>query len=268
MFKALFFCGIFLLAFASECFASVEILAPFPMPGLNRDRVVRIYLPPSYSTSEKRYPVLYMHDGQNLFDAATAFAGEWNVDESLDALAKSDHLEVIVVGIDNGQEKRMNELSPWPHRRYGTAEGKQYLGFLVDTVKPYVDQRYRTLSDRDNTAIMGSSMGGLMSHYAIHQYPALFSKAGIFSPSYWYSKDVYKHTRDNAVPATARLYVMVGSKEGKEAADKMQKMATQLRKQQHPEANLHIEVVQGGEHNEAFWRKEFPKAMRWLFKTH
>ena len=108
----------------STATAGVSILTPqLLIPGLNRQRTLRLYLPPGYATSTKRYPVLYMHDGQNLFDAATAYAGEWGVDETLDALAKSQGLELIVVGIDNGGVNRMTELNAWDNTRFGKGEG-------------------------------------------------------------------------------------------------------------------------------------------------
>src|SRR6185369_7256568 len=107
--------------------------------------------------SERRYPVIYMHDGQNLFDDATSYAGEWGVDETLNELARSHGFEAIVVGIDNGQDRRMTELNPWDNPRFGKAEGAAYMSFIVDVVKPYVDARYRTRSDAQSTAIIGSS---------------------------------------------------------------------------------------------------------------
>ena len=251
---------------ASTASANVHILHAMSMPGLNRQRIVRIYLPPGYEKNERRYPVLYMHDGQNLFDNATAYAGEWGVDETLNELAKSQGLEVIVVGVDNGQEKRLNELSPWTNKRFGKAEGRLYVSFMVNVLKPYVDKHYRTFADRNNTAIMGSSMGGFISHYAVHQYPDVFGMAGIFSPSYWYSNEVFKHTKKNPAPASARIYLMTGGKEGDEAIDGIEQMTALLKAQKHPSENLHSEVVPGGEHNEKFWLSEFPKAVSWLFK--
>ncbi len=250
----------------STASANVHILDAMAMPGLDRQRIVRIYLPNDYQNNRRHYPVLYMHDGQNLFDNATAYAGEWGVDETLDEQAKFQGLEVIVVGIDNGQEKRVNELSPWANKRFGTAEGKLYVNFMVNVLKPYVDNHYRTFTDRGNTAVMGSSMGGFISHYAVHQYPDVFGMAGIFSPSYWYSGEVFKHTKKNPAPASARIYLMMGSKEGDEAIDGIKQMTQLLNAPKHPAENLHSEVVPGGEHNEKFWRSEFPKAVSWLFK--
>lgn len=247
---------------------NVEVLLPsFVMPGLNRERQLRVYVPPGYAESEKHYPVLYMHDGQNLFDDATSYVGEWKVDETLNQLAVEKGLELIVVGIDNGQEKRMNELSPWQNDDFGDAEGEQYLSFITDVVKPYIDNRYRTKPQVEHTAVMGSSMGGLISHYAIHQRPDIFSKAGIFSPSYWFSDQVYGFTHDNPVAKDARLYLLVGSKEGENMVANMDKMAKQQLQQGHPTENLYSKVVEGAEHNEGFWAAEFSDAILWLYEV-
>jgi predicted alpha/beta superfamily hydrolase len=256
---------------AGACFAEstagphVQILAPMTIPGLDRQRTLRIYVPASYQTSQRRYPVLYMHDGQNLFDAATSYAGEWGVDESLDALARTHGLEVIVVGIDHGQDKRIGELSPWAHPKYGPAEGPQYMDFVVQTVKPWVDEHYRTLSDRRNTAVMGSSLGSLLSHYAVHQYPHIFGMAGLFSPSYWFSEEVYRMTRELPVPLDTRMYFLVGGKEGAGTVANVHRMAALESSGGHPTANLRTVVSPLGEHNEAFWRAGFSDAVLWLF---
>ncbi|AGH44730.1 alpha/beta hydrolase [Paraglaciecola psychrophila] len=238
----------------------------FLMPELDRQRSIRLYLPPSYQTSAKRYPVIYMHDGQNLFDDMTAFSGEWQVDESLNQLAEKHGLEVIVVGIDNGGDFRMNELSPWENKRFGEAQGKQYMDFIVDIVKPYIDTNFRTQSDRLHTAIMGSSMGGLISHYGVHAYPDVFSKAGVFSPAYWYSQDVFSFTQFKKAPLDARLYVMYGDKEGDGMIADTNQMQRQLRQQGHPKQNTLFKRVPNGEHNEQLWRTEFTEAVQWLFQ--
>lgn len=251
---------------ASTALSGVSLLASeLDMSGLDRKRQVRLYLPPGYATSGKRYPVLYMHDGQNLFDAATSYAGEWNVDETLDALSKDGKLELIVVGIDNGQQKRMTELNAWTHPRFGTAEGQQYMDFIVKVVKPLIDRDYRTLPDRANTAIMGSSMGGLISHYAINQYPDVFSKAGVFSPAYWTAAPVYDFVTAKPVPKDARLYMLMGSEEGGEMVPDVQRMASRIAQTGHPPANLTMKIVAGAKHNEGFWSSEFRQAVLWLF---
>jgi predicted alpha/beta superfamily hydrolase len=235
------------------------------MPGLGRMRQLRIYLPPGYATSNKRYPVLYMHDAQNLFDDATSYAGEWKVDETLDALAKAGKLELIVVGIDNGQDKRMNELNPWTTERFGAGEGKQYMDFIVHTVKPMVDSSYRTLPDRANTAIMGSSMGGLISHYAIAEYPEVFSKAGVFSPAYWTAPKSYAFVAEKPLAKDARVYMLMGADEGDTMVPDAERMAEVVRTSGLPADHLVFKIVPGAHHNEGFWSKEFGEAVLWLF---
>ena len=237
----------------------------FTIPGLNRPRLVRIYLPPDYETSERRYPVLYMHDAQNLFDDSTSYAGEWGVDETLNELFDQQGFGLIVVGIDNGGDKRMNELSPWPNKEYGEAEGREYMEFLVNDVKAFIDRNYRTLPDQEHTAIMGSSMGGLISHYAIFEYPQVFSKAGIFSPSYWFSKEVYAFSQPGKLADNARLYILMGGREGRDGIKDMEKMTSQLLNGGLPENRLVSKVVPQGKHNETFWRANFAAAVIWLF---
>lgn len=250
----------------STALPGVKLLAPeLTMPGLDRKRQVRLYLPPGYATSGKRYPVLYMHDAQNLFDNATSYAGEWKVDETMDALSKSGQLELIVVGIDNGQAKRMTELSAWSSPRFGTAEGEQYMDFIVKVVKPLIDKDYRTLPDRANTAIMGSSMGGLISHYAVNQYPDVFSKAGVFSPAYWTAEPVYDFVAARQAPKDARMYILMGGEEGETMVPYAHRMAALLAKTGHPANNHTLKVVPGAGHNEGFWSGEFREAVLWMF---
>ncbi|MGI4719930.1 MAG: alpha/beta hydrolase [Janthinobacterium lividum] len=251
---------------ASTALPGVSLLGePLAIPGLDRKRQLRLYLPPGYATSNKRYPVLYMHDGQNLFDAATAYAGEWKVDETLDALAKEGKLELIVVGIDNGGDKRMTELNAWDNPQFGTGENHVYTDFIVKTVKPMVDRRYRTLPDRANTAIMGSSMGGLASHYALVRYPQVFSRAGVFSPAYWTAQPAFDFVAAKPVPKDARVYLLMGEKEGAEMNADVRKMAEVVRRSGHPAANTVLKIVPGAEHNEAFWASELREALLWMF---
>jgi predicted alpha/beta superfamily hydrolase len=245
----------------------VHVLAQrLPMPGLGRERTLRLYLPPSYdSAPARRYPVIYMHDGQNLFDDATSYAGEWGVDETLDAFARTRGFEAIVVGIDNGEGERLHELSPWTNPKYGPAQGEQYMAFVVDTVKPFIDARYRTQPGRDATAIIGSSMGGLISHYALLRYPQVFGKAAIFSPSYWYSSEVYAQTKAHPWPAGTRAYFYIGGREDEESVPDLQRMMPLLATPDHAERDVTVHIVAENEHNERAWRAEFPLAIAWLF---
>jgi len=269
------FFGVFLLAGCNEvekprlpsASENVEELSQtFTMAELNRDRTIRLYLPPDYSASDKRYPVLYMHDGQNLFDDATSYVGEWGVDETLNRLFQEKGLGLIVVGIDNGQKKRMSELSPWKNDNIEAVEGAPYMNFIVNQIKPFIDQNYRTLPDADNTAVMGSSMGGLISHYAIFQFPQVFSKAGIFSPSYWVSDKIYDFSQPEKLAKNSRLYLLMGGNEGVDVVDDFQSMNQYLKEKGLNSEQLKSKIVADGEHNEGFWRSEFAEAVLWLFR--
>ena len=254
---------------ASTAGPGVHVLAQrLAMPGLGRERTLRLYLPPSYESAPgKRYPVIYMHDGQNLFDDATSYAGEWGVDETMDAFARMRGFEAIVVGIDNGGEERLRELSPWTNPKYGAAQGEQYMAFVVDVVKPFVDTHYRTRPDREDTAIAGSSMGGLISHYALLRYPQVFGKAAIFSPSYWYSNEVYTQTAAHPWPAGTRSYFYIGGREGDESVADVRRMLPLLATPDHAVRDVTLHVEPDAQHNERAWRAEFPRAVAWLFEV-
>jgi len=245
---------------------NVHVLpTPFRILGLDRERTVRIYLPPGYEHSRQRYPVVYMHDGQNLFDDATAYAGEWGVDEALNALAKSRGLELIVVGIDNGGAERMRELNPWDNPQFGKGEGELYLAFVANVLKPWVDQHYRTQPDAAHTAIMGSSMGGLISGYALSRYPQVFGSAGILSPSYWVAPPVFTDAAAHPPARSARIYFYAGGSEDESMVPNMKRMVAVLEQAGLPARNLDVEVNPVARHNEDAWRAEFPRAVAWLF---
>lgn len=257
---------------ASTAGPGVHVLGPpIAIPGLDRNRTIRIYLPPGYEQGRKRYRVLYMFDAQNLFDDATSFVGEWGVDESLDALVKTDGIELIVVGIDHGDDKRISELRPWPHPRFGEAEGDRFLDFVVGTLKPFIDHNYRTRTGRKDTGIAGSSIGGLMAHYAVIRHPRVFGRAGVFSPSYWIADEIYPATEAGRFKHDTRIYLVAGDKEGQTAADharnaaNVRKMGSALQRSQGERVAVEIVIRPGAAHNEAAWRSEFPAAVRFLF---
>jgi len=241
----------------------------FYMPQFDRNRRIWIYLPPDYETSENRYPVLYMHDGQNLFDIQTSFAGEWEVDETLDALYSTSLPVPIVVGIDNGGINRTDEYTPWVNQEYGVGgEGSLYIDFIIETLKPFIDGNYRTMADRNNTAIMGSSLGGLISHYGSLKFQNTFSKAGIFSPSYWWSDTVWTFTNENPKQSEMMIYQMCGDQESASTVPNMNLMNTYLIDAGFLPNELFLKVVVGGQHNEQLWRNEFEEAYLWLFSDY
>lgn len=236
------------------------------MPQLNRKRKIWVYTPPNYYNSNKSYPVLYMHDGQNLFDKSTAYSGEWEVDETLNRLQKENGLELIVVAIDNGGDFRMEEYSPWQNRYAKPPKGEAYVNFIVNTLKPKIDSAFRTKPNAENTAIMGSSMGGLISHYAALKHPSIFGKVGVFSPSFWINDEVYNFTKTHSNLKENRFYFLLGSNEGNDLKDYMNKVTNIMRNNGFQSSNLASHIVEGGEHKEWFWQAEFPEAISWLFE--
>ncbi|PIF59945.1 alpha/beta hydrolase [Flavobacterium sp. 2] len=259
VFFFIFLC--FAIGNAQESTASKNVSTfTIEAPQLKTTKKIWIYLPKDYSASAKKYSVIYMHDAQNLFDAKTSYSGEWNVDEKLDSLKAP----VIVVGIEHGNEKRIDELTPYKNEKYGGGKADDYLDFIVKTLKPYIDTHYRTKTKAKNTAIMGSSLGGLVSYYAILKYLEVFGKAGIFSPSFWFSNDIYALT-EQAPKNKTKIYFLCGDKESDDMVKDLNKMERLLEKNRC--YCLHLtktRIVKGGEHNEKLWRDSFVKAVLWL----
>jgi len=242
--------------------ANVTVIdTAFFIPQLNRHRRVWIYLPAGYANSRASYPVLYMHDGQNLFDEATAAFGEWGVDKALDTLGNRFG-ETIVVGIDHGGEKRINEYSPYDMARFGNGEGEAYANFLVKTLKPYIDKHYRTKRSKKFTSIAGSSMGGLISFYALMKYPRVFGAAGVFSPAFWISPEWKTLSPKVLKKIKGRVFFFAGLKEGEEMVPDMLQVFEQMRV--HSKAKMKTVIRAEGRHNEATWRSEFPGFYEWL----
>jgi predicted alpha/beta superfamily hydrolase len=242
---------------------TVRVLPELHSPQLDVGRDILVYLPRSYASRERRYPVVYMQDGQNLFDAATSFGEEWRVDETLEAAEPG--VEAIVVGIPNAGEQRCDEYSPWEDPENGGGCGDAYLDFLVDTVKPRVDAAFRTLADREHTGILGSSMGGLISLYALFHRPDTFGFAGVMSPSLWFAgRAVFRFVQSAPVPP-GRLYLDVGTGEGAEALDDARRMRRLLLARGfRPGRTLRYLEDPGAGHTEAAWAGRVEGALRFL----
>jgi len=253
---------------ASTASKSVRFLPTiFEIPQLNRKRTIRLYLPPNYSTGGL-FPVIYMHDGQNIFDNATSFAGEWKVDEILDSLHTYNGFSAIVVGIYNDDKERVKEYLPWKNDSLGLdSEGDKYVKFIVNTLKPFIDRHYRTLSDRENTAIIGSSMGGLISLYAALEYPDVFGKAAIFSPSIWIAPKLNIYLQKYKRKKIQHLYFLAGEKESDQMITDLNKTLELLKKSGFDdEYYMKTKIAPDGRHAEWFWSREFGEAIKYLFK--
>jgi predicted alpha/beta superfamily hydrolase len=250
--------------------SNVHILSPeFAMPQLRRTRRVWIYLPPSYTEGASHYPVLYLQDGQNVFDQYTSFAGEWGVDETLDALAAHGHDlgGCLVVAVDNSSQHRLDEYSPWRnrHTRRG-GEGAEYTDFLVNTLKPYIDYHYRTRPEREATGILGSSMGGLLATYAALRYPAVFGRVGVFSPAYWFAgQALLAYVAQQKPRPDTRWYFVCGAQEGPSMVPLMTAVCDALHDAGVSTSNLSFKALADGQHAEWFWQREFGPAYSWLF---
>ena len=244
---------------AQNRYSTFEIDAP----QLQTKKKIWVYLPLNYEKSTQKYPVIYMHDAQNLFDTIASFGGEWNIDETLDSLKA----KVIVIGIEHGNEKRFEELTPYKNEKRGGGNADAYLEFIVKTVKPQIDSTYRTKANARNTCIWGSSLGGLVSFYAALKYPDVFGKVGCFSPAFWINKDAIFQKMENIPKFNTKIYLLCGDKEGKEdMVANMEQMETLINSKRCECKKLNKSViVKGGEHNEKLWRNAFAKAYLWLF---
>lgn len=237
------------------------------IPQLNRTRRIWAYLPPDYALNpNKRYPVLYMQDGQNLFDP-TSTTSDWKIDEAMNALAQNGDAGCIIVGIDNGGSHKNDEYSPWSTASYGGGQGAEYVNFIVSTLKPYIDNNYLTLSDRDHTGIMGSSMGGLISMYALIEHQETFSKAGIFSPTFSFNgTKMAEYIASKGKLNDVRVFFLAGGLEPNYIGLGVELVYEAMLNAGFDLSEINMSNPADGEHSEWFWGREFPSAYTWLFK--
>ncbi|MEL6970071.1 MAG: alpha/beta hydrolase-fold protein [Bacteroidota bacterium] len=236
------------------------------LPETIRTRRIAALLPYNYHDSDRQYPVLYLQDGQNLFDDYAPY-GNWAVDKRLAQLQSQGLGDVIIVAIDHAMDKRIVEFTPTTATtQFGKGQGRSYVRFMVDVLKPYIDQKYRTLTGGEHTGIGGSSMGGLISIYAGMMYPEVFQRLMIFSPSLWVTPNIPFQLLNFARPYTGRVYLYGGRKESATMVPNLERLKRAIeRKAKHHQAEFNLSVDPDGEHNEARWGQEFPAALTWLF---
>ncbi|HJZ46079.1 MAG TPA: alpha/beta hydrolase-fold protein [Roseiflexaceae bacterium] len=265
--------------FGHTVVGDVRVLDNIYSPELRNRRKLYVYLPPSYTNGDRRYPVIYMQDGQNLFDQALSYAGEWQVDETMEALSL-EGIEAIVVGVPNAGVRRIDEYSPFKDQRLRKGgRGDWYVAFLANTVKPLIDRDFRTLPERQHTGVLGSSMGGLISLYAFFYRPEVFGFAGVMSPSLWFAQEAIFSYVLHADARPGRIHLDLGTHEGTDtrvvsgavptytsrylaAAHRMRdllvhkgyRLGRELRYQEEAEAT----------HNEVAWARRLPDALRFL----
>lgn len=246
---------------------TITHIQDFSMTELGTQRDIWIYTPPGYDEQESRYPVIYMHDGQNLFFRDLAFSGEWMVDEVMDGLYALDVFPgAIVVAVANGGERRVSEYSPYPTDFNGMETlAVEYLLDLVNLVKPWVEENYRVLPDGEYHSLAGSSLGGLISLYAPLVLPGEFKNIIAMSPSIWVADAsiIQEFSRQNPGVEDLRVYLDMGTAEGNENVSLTRQMAELLRKQ--GAEDLKLVIDEGAGHNETSWRERLPELLAWLY---
>lgn len=256
----------------------VRLHANFHSRILNNDRNVIVYLPPGYEKNRKmRYPVFYMHDGQNLFDGATSYipGQEWRVDETAESLIKAQRIEpLIIVGVYNTGMERVNEYTAAADPKY-KAGGKAdlYGRFLVEELKPFIDKTYRTKTDGSHTGLGGSSLGGLISLYLGLKYPKVFTRIAVVSPAVWWADNQIVHyTAAESRKPPLRIWLDIGTKEGRDAKEAQKTVddarllkSTLIGKGWREGKDLKYFEGEGAEHNEKAWAARTPAIFEFLF---
>jgi predicted alpha/beta superfamily hydrolase len=245
---------------------------------LNNDRDLVIYLPPGYESSKKRrYSVLYLHDGQNLFDGATSFipGKEWRVDETAELLISAGKIDpIIIVGINNAGSARSDEYTPTRDEKYKVGGKADLYGrMLIEELKPFIDSTYRTRKDAGHTGLGGSSLGGIVSLYLGLKYPDVFGRIAAVSPSVWFAnKQIVFFVEALKSKPKTRIWLDMGTKEGRTAEEALQSVSDARllkwmlqKKGWKLGKDLNYFEAEGAEHNEIAWAARVDQILKFLF---
>ncbi|MCC5933083.1 MAG: hypothetical protein JJU35_02480 [Balneolales bacterium] len=238
----------------------------FEIPQLIKTRRITALLPWNYYETDKHFPVIYLQDGQNLFDDFAPF-GSWGLAKRLAFLAERGKAEFIVIAIDHAESERIAEFTPTlPTSVLGSGDGEKYARFMAETLKPYIDSHYRTRPEREFTGIGGSSMGGLISIYAAMLHPEKYSRLMLFSPSFWVTPNLPIRFIDEVPQFEGRIYIYGGGRESEMLVGRLQAFYDKINTVNH-ERNLQVRLSINpmGRHSELEWGREFPMAAEWLF---
>lgn len=237
----------------------------FEIPQLNKTRKIWALLPHDYDSSTEHYPVLYLQDAQNLFNENVEF-GNWQIDKKLAVMSDYGIGKVIIIAVEHGEKERLLEYNVGK-TVLGKGQGKEYIRFITDTLKPFVDRTYRTKPEREFTGIGGSSMGGLVSIFSGLMYPEVFGKLMIFSPSLWVIPKIKLGFLDIFEPMDTRIYLYAGGEESETMVEHVTKFRKRLLKRESLQGKMKVRlsINEHGKHNESYWSDEFPKAIEWLF---
>jgi predicted alpha/beta superfamily hydrolase len=254
------------LPFKSNFLPIVKLISEeFEIPQLNKTRRVWALLPHDYYASKASYPVLYLQDAQNLFNEKAKY-GNWEIDKKLAVMAEYNIGNIIIIAVEHAEKERIQEYNVG-NTVLGNGQGKKYIRFLTDTLKPFIDENFRTKPEREFTGIGGSSMGGLVSIFSGIMYPEVYGKLMIFSPSLWVVPKIKLSFLDMEEPQETRIYLYAGGDESATMIDHVHHFEKRLLKKEGFAEKMKIKtsINLEGKHNERYWSDEFPKAIEWLF---
>ena len=254
------------LPFKPNFLPKVQLISDeFEMPQLKTKRKIWALLPYDYETSAENYPVLYLQDAQNLFNENAKY-GNWEIDKKLAVMAEYNIGKIIIIAIEHAEQNRIKEYNVGK-TVLGVGTGKQYIRFLTDTLKPYIDSKFRTKPEREFTGIGGSSMGGLVSIFSGLMYPEVYGKLMIFSPSLWVIPKMNFSSIDFFEPNDTKIYLYAGGDESATMIEHVKKFKKNMIKNEFvaDKMKINLSINMQGKHNETYWSDEFPKAIEWLF---
>lgn len=249
----------------------VQVHPKFHSRFLAHDRDISVYLPPQYEAQpDRRFPVLYMHDGQNLFDPRTSFVrGEtWRIAESADAGIEAGEVEpLIIVGVANTGDERLAEYTPVRDRKLGGGDADKYGRLITEELMPFISANYRTLDGPENTGMGGSSLGGLATLYMGLRFSDIFGRLAVLSPSIWWGqRNIIQYVCDVRPNWRPRIWLDIGDEEGKRAVADADLLGRRLKAGGwRTDVDLHYERIAGGAHNELSWAARVRPMLRFLF---
>lgn len=236
----------------------------FEIPQLNKTRKIWALLPHDYDKSNERYPVMYLQDAQNLFNEAAQY-GNWEIDKKLAVMSEYKIGKIIIIAIEHAEEDRIKEYNVGK-TVLGKGQGKKYIRFMTETLKPFVDSNFRTRKEREHTGIGGSSMGGLVSIFSGLRYPEVYGKLMVFSPSLWVVPKL-KIDSDSTATDDTKIYLYAGGDESDTMIEHVQSFKDNIISSEFvkDKIKINLSINMQGKHNETYWSDEFPKAIEWLF---
>ncbi len=236
----------------------------FEIPQLNKTRKIWALLPHDYDYSSESYPVMYLQDAQNLFNENAQY-GNWEIDKKLAVMAEYKIGKIIIIAIEHAEEDRIKEYNVGK-TVLGKGQGKKYIKFMTETLKPFVDSNFRTKKEREFTGIGGSSMGGLVSIFSGLRYPEVYGKLMIFSPSLWVVPKL-KIKSDSTENSDTKIYLYAGGDESATMIEHIQEFKKNIIASEFikDKLKINLSINMEGKHSETYWSDEFPKAIEWLF---